>query len=227
LIIAAWKGAHALVVWLLDEKGADVNGTAAHGRTAIFYAKTPDILTALLDRGADPCTADRFGMSPLMWHMLAGTVDTVARLLQDPRVRATVNMQDGNGRTVLHYACRNFGVEDTAAPKVHLLLQAGANPIIPDKSGLTPLAYLRQFHPNRRAVIALLEHYPVAKKDAEKASLVVKARRLAVAAIGNIMAPSCLQARVARGQPCPSCDDTRFKRMAAARGADTSDGRPG
>jgi hypothetical protein len=138
-----------------------------------------------------------------MWHMLAGTVDTVARLLQDPRVRATVNMQDGNGRTVLHYACRNFGVEDTAAPKVHLLLQAGANPIIPDKSGLTPLAYLRQFHPNRRAVIALLEHYPVAKKDADKASLLVKARRLAVAAIGNIMAPSCLQNRAARGQPLP------------------------
>jgi len=38
---------------------------------------------------------------------------------------------------------------------------------------------------------------------AEKASLLVKARRLAVAAHRNTVAPSCLQVRVARGQPLP------------------------
>jgi len=41
------------------------------------------------------------------------------------------------------------------------------------------------------------------EQDAEKASLLVKARRLAVAANSNAVAPSCLQARVARGQPLP------------------------
>lgn len=38
--------------------------------------------------------------------------------------------------------------------------------------------------------------------DIQKASLLVKARRLAVAANGTV-APSCLQGRVARGQPLP------------------------
>jgi ankyrin repeat protein len=66
-----------LVVWLLDEKGADVNATTAGDRTPLFYAKTPDILTALLDRGADPCTADRCGALPLMWHASFGKVGIV------------------------------------------------------------------------------------------------------------------------------------------------------
>ena len=42
-----------------------------------------------------------------------------------------------------------------------------------------------------------------AKKDAEKAWVLVKARRLAVAANSNTAAPSCLQTRVAQGQPLP------------------------
>ena len=42
-----------LVVWLLDEKGADVNGTTADGRTAIYWAASLDILIVLLDRGGD------------------------------------------------------------------------------------------------------------------------------------------------------------------------------
>jgi len=37
----------------------------------------------------------------------------------------------------------------------------------------------------------------------EKASLLVKARRLAIAATSNAVAPSYLQARVTRGQPLP------------------------
>jgi len=62
------------------------------------------------------------------------------------------------------------------------------------------LAYLRQHHPNLHVTIALLEQ---ALTEAEMASLLVKARRLAVAPNSNAVAPSCLQARVARGQPFP------------------------
>jgi len=53
----------ALVVWLLDEKGADVNATMALGTSALHYAKTLDILNALLDRG---------GGLPRHSHCLAG-----------------------------------------------------------------------------------------------------------------------------------------------------------
>jgi hypothetical protein len=50
------------------------------------------------------------------------------------------------------------------------------------------------------AAITLLEH---ALPEAEKASLLVNARRLAVIANGSIVAPCCLQARVVQGQPLP------------------------
>ena len=54
LHIAACKmGNVPLTVWLLDEKGADVNA-ARDGFTAIHDARSLDILTALMDRGADP-----------------------------------------------------------------------------------------------------------------------------------------------------------------------------
>ena len=62
---------------------------------------------------------------------------------------------------------------------------------------------VRQKHPTYQSVIALLEQYPDAKRDAEKASLLVKARRLAVAANSNAVAPSCLQQSLAQGQPLP------------------------
>jgi len=73
---------------LLDEKGADVNATTALGTSALHYAKTLDILNALLDHGGDPTRIDFLGWSALMHQMRNGTV--VARLLQDPRVRATI-----------------------------------------------------------------------------------------------------------------------------------------
>jgi len=129
----------------------------------------------------------------------AVTDDGVARLLQDPRVRATVNMQSNTGRTALHYACM-FGKPDVAALNVHILLQAVANPIFTDNEGWTPVALLRQRHPTYHAAIALLEQ---ALTEAEKTWLLVKARRLAVAANSNTVAPSCLQSRAAQGKPLP------------------------
>jgi len=75
-----------------------------------------------------------------MWQVTFGAADVVARLLQDPRVRATVNMHDEKGNTALHYACMgglSIKLLYTAASKVHLLLQAGANPTIGNKNGQT------------------------------------------------------------------------------------------
>jgi len=117
----------------------------------------------------------------------------VRRLLQDPRVRATVDVQNRQGGTVLFPASSNR-IGTSAASIIHHLLQAGINPAITNYRGETPLAYLRQHHPS---------HHADQAPDAEKASLLVKARRLAVAAISITVAPSCLQGRVARGQPLP------------------------
>ena len=61
------------------------------------------------------------------------------------------------------------------------------------------MALLRQSHPDHRAAIAVLEQAP----DAEKASLLAKARRLIIVANSNTALPTCLQGRLARGQPLP------------------------
>lgn len=72
----AWK------VCLLDEKGADVNATAREGLTPLYDAPSLDILTALLDRCADPTLPDDDGLTPLMPQSRYGPVENVARLLQ-------------------------------------------------------------------------------------------------------------------------------------------------
>ena len=89
------------------------------------------------------------------------------------------------------------------ALNVYHLLQAGANPIITNNIGMNALAWVRNERPDDHTAIALLEQYPNAQKDAEKAWLLVKAHRLAVATTSNTVAPSCLQARVAGGQCLP------------------------
>ena len=201
LIVAARREEGlSLVVWVLDEKGADVNVTMADGRSALHWTRSLDILTALLDRGADPTTTPVYdGGLPLMYQAGNGSVEVVQRLLEDPRVRATVNMQDGDGFTALHCVCAYEENSETAFLKANILLQADLNPTITDNDGDTPLDYCS----TNNALFPLLEQYPAAKKDAEKASLLVKARRLAVAANSNAVSPSCLQAWVALWQPLP------------------------
>jgi hypothetical protein len=191
-----------LTVWLLDEKGADVNATSLCGYTPLHMAPSLDILAALLNRGADPTLLNRFGRTPLMSQALYGRIDIVTRLLQDPRVRATVNVQHRYGTTALHLACDNDDYETVTISILSLLLQAGADPALTREDGETPLTYLRIRHPTHHAAIALLERYPEAQKDAEKASLLVKARRLVVLS-RNTAAPSYLRGRAARGQPLP------------------------
>jgi len=43
-----------LVLWLLDEKGADVNRRTVYAQTPLHAAYILDVLNVLLDRGADP-----------------------------------------------------------------------------------------------------------------------------------------------------------------------------
>jgi len=189
----------SLAVWLVDAKGADVNARGKHGETPLHGAQSLHILTALLDRGADPTLLYHDGTSPLMHQVTNGRVDIVKRLVQDPRVRASIDMQDRHGDTALHFACDHPNKTKSHA-MVTLLLEASATPIFTNNDGKMPLACLRQRHPSHHAAIALLEQ---ALANAETTALLIKARRLVVAARSNIVSPSYLQARVAQGQPLP------------------------
>lgn len=193
-----------LTLWLLDEKGADVNCRNMFEATPLHGARSPDIITALFDRGVDPILVDEYGRSPLMTHAHYAPVECLARLLEDERVRADINSQDLNGNTALHFACTKPARAEgnQVIPTVRLLLQAGANVLLINKRGQTPAACLGEAHPSyHAATIALLDQCPDAKKDPNKASVLIKGRRLAVAAADSTA--SYLQGRLARGQLLP------------------------
>jgi hypothetical protein len=199
LYVAACRNDMALVLWLLDEKGAIVNNKTYWGQTPLCVALSLDMLNALLNRGADSIVLNRKNQSPLMLYAYYGTVHTMARLLQDPCVRATIDTQDNHGNTALHFACRGGGGDAWTYIIVHLLLLAGANPLVIAIDGKTPMAVLRErYHPMYETV-ALLEQ---ALADAEVSSLLVKARRLVVASTSNAKR-SCLEGRMARGESLP------------------------
>jgi len=191
----------SLVVWLLDEKGANVNVADLWGGTPLHAAPSLEILNTLMDRGTYPTLSDDHDTVPLVHHASSGHVNRVARLLQDPRVLARINFKDKNGCTALRWAGGND--EEKTLSIFRLLLQAGSDPTVTDNAGDTPLDILRRQRTPNHAAIALLEHYPEAHKDAEKASLLVKARRLVVPATSNTVAPSCLQSRVSQGLLLP------------------------
>lgn len=135
------------------------------------------------------------------------------RLLEDPRVRTLVNVHaKATGKTPLHATCSRFEERDFPSI-VHLLFDAGANPALTDKSGRTPLVYLRAYedeeeeaggrrYPEMSAAIALFEQYPAEKRDATKASLLVKARRFAQFYTPE-KRPWWVQLRVVRGKALP------------------------
>lgn len=186
-----------MVVWLLDEKGADVNVTTMRGSSSLHKANRLDILNVLMDRGANPVVRDEYGLTILMEQTRLGLVENVARLLQDPRVRATIDVPNQSGGTALFYA----SLHRLAPPFLaQLLLQAGANPLVADSEGATPFAIVQQRYPSRHTTIALLQQ---AIAEAEKTALLIKARRVVTLATSTHAIPSYLQDRVAQYLPLP------------------------
>ena len=166
-----------------------------NGFSPLHVARSLEILSALLEHGADPTALSDDGVSVLMWQAQDGDVACVARLLRDPHVRAAVNTQQDNGNTALHHACNNLN--DSI---VHTLLQAGASTALTNNDGLTPSALIRRLchsDSSKHAIVTLLEQ----ASDAEKAWHLVKVRRLTVGATTiDTVLPSYLQGRAADGQ---------------------------
>lgn len=100
-------------------------------------ARSLDILNALLDRGATlTLPDDSFDRkSLLLQNIYYCNVDIVARLLQYPCVRATVNEQ-----TI--YVCERTVL--TGNTMISSLLRACANPALTDVNDKTPAVLLRE-----------------------------------------------------------------------------------
>lgn len=113
--------------------------------------------------------------------------DLVAHMLQDPRVQASVNMQNFAGNTALHLACwHNLAV-------IQPLLQASADLTLTNARGSSPLSVLQRHNPTHPTTLALLAQ----NLDAEKAAFLVKVRRLVMASTSTPL-PSFLRERVER-----------------------------
>ncbi len=146
------------IVRLLLDRGANPNGNMDDGNPLVESLTFPDVVRLLLERGANP-NGDGDGTPPLHWAAADGTIETIRILLDaganvnvpDPREsgmipleRAVVNNHqdvvelllsrganpNGSPRLTppLHFAIGHLRDADMA----RILLEAGANPNVPD-----------------------------------------------------------------------------------------------
>jgi len=111
LFVAVDKFQHVpLILWLVNEKGADVNAAGNRNGLSLFHvASSCEVVKALLDCGTDPtlqeATNDDTPLISYLWYSKRDSY-MVLCLLENPQVRATVNTRDRFSSTALHYACQ-------------------------------------------------------------------------------------------------------------------------
>lgn len=135
----ACEQGHEQVVGCLLEQGAPVNQQNDFGYTALYWACREGhlrVVNLLLGKGASLLITTKSGQtSPLIESSSSGRVEVVRSLLRHPQAALTLNQCDAFGKTALWWACYK-GHDEV----VMLLLEAGADPGLTDKYGVTPMA---------------------------------------------------------------------------------------
>ena len=172
LMKAVENGDKDVVTFLIDH-GANVaikdkcGYTALHRACIIYHDCSPEVLSCLIENGADVNLSTDKNRTPLMTACEYGHVNTVTILIEHG---ANVNLQDRDGLTVVHYAVRGSqaceilsclmenGADvdaktfDDCTPLMRaaeigdtkvatFLIEHGANVDLPDKTGATALYY--------------------------------------------------------------------------------------
>jgi uncharacterized protein len=160
----AVRGGHLQTASVLIDAGTDVNATLAEGTSALVLAVTNahyELAALLLDRGADP-NADAQGWTAL--HQIAWTrrpnygynlpgavptgaldaLDLARKLVQhgaDVNARQRREPRDGNRNMLNRIGATPFLLASKAVdlPLMRTLLDAGADPSLPNVDGTTPL----------------------------------------------------------------------------------------
>jgi serine/threonine-protein phosphatase 6 regulatory ankyrin repeat subunit B len=149
LMAAAWSGQLVVVKMLLQHMGGQgLNETDNEGKTALCHAAWEgheecsslfkEMVAFLLSQGAKVDITDKDGGTPLRVAAFFGHVGVVKMLLQHVGGQG-LSETDNEGRTTLYYAALR-GHEEI----VRALLIAGADPIITDRKGRTPLAIAQE-----------------------------------------------------------------------------------
>lgn len=137
LMVAAKKnyGGYASALLCL---GTDPNTTDVDGNTPVMLARTPQVVSELLQAGADINHQNRYGQTALINVVESRwCVDSLSLLLQN---HAEVDKKNGQGKTPLMLEVMEEDYGDRR-PKAELLLRAGANPNARDAEGKTPLMH--------------------------------------------------------------------------------------
>lgn len=111
-----------------------INVKADNGQTALHISfGFLSLMLRLIESGIDVNAVDNMGFNALIYNVRNPHCDEAApRILIEAGL--DVNAQDAEGCTALHYEAANGD-----AATVSLLLQHGANPMIKNKKGYTPL----------------------------------------------------------------------------------------
>ena len=172
LMKAVENGDKDVVTFLIDH-GANVTikdkcgYTALHRACIIYHDCSPEVLSCLIENGADVNLSTDKNRTPLMTACEYGHVNTVTILIEHG---ANVNLQDRDGLTAVHYAVRGsqaceilsclmengadvdaktfddctplmIAAERGDTKVATFLIEHGANVDLPDKIGATALCY--------------------------------------------------------------------------------------
>ena len=136
ILAAARAGSPALIAALADA-GADVNAPEAwRGQTALMVAageheRHPEVVRALIERGAQVTDRSKSGFTALLFAVRQGDLASTRALLA---AGANVNDRAPDGNTALTVAINNANL-DVAS----VLVERGADPSLTDKAGFSPL----------------------------------------------------------------------------------------
>ncbi|WP_447896648.1 ankyrin repeat domain-containing protein [Stenotrophomonas acidaminiphila] len=136
--VAVEKNAFKSVETLL-KLGLDINAKSDHGKPAIVHFVNTEMMTFLIDRGADVNAWHCNGLNLLMNKIAFGDYSQAVMLLEAGALATTV---DSDGSNCFHHMLFRSIFRDSIEhleQVVDLLLEAGCNPKHRNNDGRTPL----------------------------------------------------------------------------------------
>ncbi len=143
-LLLAVQGGHTTVARLLLDRGASVNTQAANQDTPWLLAGAlgrTEILERMLSSGPDLSIRNRFGGTALIPACERGHVETVRLLTL--RTKIDLNHINDPGWTCLLEIVILGGGGPRHQETAKVVLDAGADPTLADRQGVTPLAHAR------------------------------------------------------------------------------------
>jgi hypothetical protein len=129
----AWK---LLQIFREDtEKKCDINEIIPDGSgqtlimNAVLTGKSDELITALLDNGADVSIGEHDGFTPIHGAGFQGRASAVKILVEHPKAKMDVNDKHRDGHAPLHRAC--WGMEQRHTDTVKMLIEYGADALEP------------------------------------------------------------------------------------------------